>query len=1066
MVKQYPNFENVNFYKKIFIKKEFKQFYNKNNKINSIKSNHFQLQPQQSFLKKYISINTPYNSVLVFHGTGVGKTCTAINIAENFKYKLYKSNKRILVILPRSIRSNFIKELYNITKPDNKQCIGTIYKYTDSYKNASPEKKVYNIRSNIKKYYQFYGYEQFANYVIRSTGWNGNISNIKDEVKNFINKKYSNRVIIIDEIHHLKSTKDSLIKKVPPILESIAKYANNIKFVLMSATPMYDSPKEIIYLLNIMLLNDNREKIKDSDIFDSNGNITNKGIDNLKNISRGYISYYRGENFSDFPYKIYAKKSITPKFKFDIKGNKNKTNLNYLKLFPTYFTNNQYNFYNSFINSNMLEDKYDTENKKNNLKKNKVMILQQISNIVFPIKGNKKFTYGKNGFQLNNNGNGAFYTSKIKRGKKTYKYYKYQDHVLTNKGQSNEKSFLDLSILNNISPKINNIIKQILNSKGISYVYSEYVDSGTLPIALALEQAGYERFTLHGENQLLDYSKNEKGGGGKSNPKCYLCGKEITDKIHHPSNHSKDAHQFKVGKYIIIAGNIIDNKNVVQEYINILNSSNNKNGEIIKVIIGTRVTGEGVDLKGIRQIHILEPWWNLSRLQQIIGRGIRYKSHLHLDELYRNVELFQYVALPPLDQNSKSKETETIDVYTYKQAELKDIQIKRVEYILKQSSIDCNFFKKNNVRIINKTVNQITASNDRVNIKIGDKPYSQECSYMKDCNYKCNWCPSKIPNEINNNTYQINYSTDEINNAIIYIKKIFKTGYIFNLMTIFKYINKFKNINKIFVFYALNKLINDKIIIKDKFRKKGYIIYRGDYYIFQPLDIAHNDVPIYYRNLIRQIKTNSIKININNNTNKKENINLNNLYKNIQENFNTYKSFLNQYLYNNVKYSDEIIISIIIDAYPLDIINKLYLNKNKNKLIKIYFDRKFDTGLDIKNNKIIEKYSKYKNKLADISGVLLRNNKKGSFKFYDNSKSKNNLTISKKKSKRSIMKGRVCITYDIYLLKDIYTTLNRNIFKLNETKIKKNIYCFMIEFIIRYNQLTNYKNKTWFVYKK
>ena len=56
-------------------------------------------------------------------------------------------------------------------------------------------------------------------------------------------------------------------------------------------------------------------------------------------------------------------------------------------------------------------------------------------------KGNKKFTYGKNGFQLNNNGNGAFYTSKKKRIKKTYKYYKYQDHVLTNKGQSNEKSF-------------------------------------------------------------------------------------------------------------------------------------------------------------------------------------------------------------------------------------------------------------------------------------------------------------------------------------------------------------------------------------------------------------------------------------------------------------------------------------------------------------------------------------------------------------------------------------------------------------------------------------------------
>ena len=311
MIRHYPEFTNTEFYKKLFIKKEFHKYYDGNNSVENNSVEHisdrtkldFELQPQQSLLKKYISMNTPYNSVLVFHGTGVGKTCTAINIAENFKRKLHKSNKKILVILPRSIRSNFIKELYNISRPDTQQCIGTIYKYDSSYSKMSMEKKAYYVRANVKKYYQFYGYEQFANNILKiaSTKWDGTPKNATDEIKKLIEKKYSNRVIIIDEIHHLKSTKDSLIKKVPPILESIVSFGKNIKLVLMSATPMYDSPREIIYLLNLMLLNDNRNIINENDVFDKNDNLTKKGGEILQKASIGYISYYRGENPSLFP---------------------------------------------------------------------------------------------------------------------------------------------------------------------------------------------------------------------------------------------------------------------------------------------------------------------------------------------------------------------------------------------------------------------------------------------------------------------------------------------------------------------------------------------------------------------------------------------------------------------------------------------------------------------------------------------------------------------------------------------------------------------------------------------
>ena len=55
------------------------------------------------------------------------------------------------------------------------------------------------------------------------------------------------------------------------------------------------------------------------------------------------------------------------------------------------------------------------------------------------------------------------------------------------------------------------------------------------------------------------------------------------------------------------------------------------NGNLIRVILGSRVAGEGLDFKNIRDIHILEPWYNLSKLDQAIGRAIRNCSHIDMN---------------------------------------------------------------------------------------------------------------------------------------------------------------------------------------------------------------------------------------------------------------------------------------------------------------------------------------------------------------------------------------------------------------------------------------------------
>lgn len=78
---------------------------------------------------------------------------------------------------------------------------------------------------------------------------------------------------------------------------------------------------------------------------------------------------------------------------------------------------------------------------------------------------------------------------------------------------------------------------------------------------------------------------------------------------------------------------------------------------------------EGLDLKGTRSIQLMEPHWNNSRLNQVIGRGVRYKSHDHLPEAERNVRVMRYLStLKPglggkLLNMLKSKPSQSIEEY-------------------------------------------------------------------------------------------------------------------------------------------------------------------------------------------------------------------------------------------------------------------------------------------------------------------------------------------------------------------------------------------------------------------
>ena len=92
--------------------------------------------------------------------------------------------------------------------------------------------------------------------------------------------------------------------------------------------------------------------------------------------------------------------------------------------------------------------------------------------------------------------------------------------------------------------------------------------------------------------------------------------------------------------YAVISGNvpIIQRQKIVNDF------NNNK----IDILILTTAGQEGIDLKGVRKVVILDPPWNESGLEQMIGRAVRYNSHVHLPEDERIVDVYLIRAIPPI----------------------------------------------------------------------------------------------------------------------------------------------------------------------------------------------------------------------------------------------------------------------------------------------------------------------------------------------------------------------------------------------------------------------------------
>ena len=113
------------------------------------------------------------------------------------------------------------------------------------------------------------------------------------------------------------------------------------------------------------------------------------------------------------------------------------------------------------------------------------------------------------------------------------------------------------------------------------------------------------------------------------------------------------------------------------------------NSNAVKVLFITKAGGEGLDLKGVRNVIILDSVWNRPSVDQIIGRAIRYKSHFHLPKSQQHVDIYHLILVKPLPQKRDiSDRTESADEYLQLQSYEKNIASQKFMAQLRSLSLE------------------------------------------------------------------------------------------------------------------------------------------------------------------------------------------------------------------------------------------------------------------------------------------------------------------------------------------------------------------------------------------
>jgi hypothetical protein len=597
------------------------------------------LRKYQEFVSKFMDYRSPYKSIMLYHGLGSGKTATAI-ATYNALYN-FSSLWNVFILIKATL--------------ENKPWIEDLNRWL-----SQDEKTKKEMKSNIKfiHYDSPYADRDFIE-AVRSVDASKKSLYIIDEAHNFINNVYNN--VTGQTGRRASSIYDYIVRE--------KKDNDETRIILISATPIINNPFELALIFNLLRpgIFPNSE-LKFEEKYISTGKIKQLNPATKNMFQRrilGLASFYIGETPD-----LYAKKRLIRK--------------------ELTMSNYQTDIYNSF---EFIEKQMEIRRMQNKSEEGSFMsYTRQSSNFVFPTindKVNGEKRPRPNQFRL-----ADIDAAKIAEGKtdefkesikdmetiKAVDLYKrtLEDFILSTDKYFMQKNAEDIKKKHTIQDDIK-IFKEKYNFKYKKFM-SEHKNKSSLLQSLydcSCKMTAILFYGLRSKGPILVYSQFVSAEGLQMF-KIYL--KQIG---YNPFGEGDDYYQF-----MEYHGGIDDKKR--KKTIEVFNQVENLDGKLVKYILIAPAGSEGISLRNIRQIHIMEPFWNETRIMQLIGRAIRQCYHKDLPMEERTVDVFRYKSV-------KNNGEPTVDEKIEDLANRKQILIESFLMTVKEAAVDCKLFENHNM---------------------------------------------------------------------------------------------------------------------------------------------------------------------------------------------------------------------------------------------------------------------------------------------------------------------------------------------------------------------------------
>lgn len=291
-----------------------------------------------------------------------------------------------------------------------------------------------------------------------------------------------------------------------------------------------------------------------------------------------------------------------------------------------------------------------------------------------------------------------------------------------------------------LSPKYFKMLHNTLNSNGKSFAYSQFrAVEGVEIFSRVLQANGYTRIELSDdnlsekvtmENSTLEIGKRvrvKRGEDGHKDDtglsKSYMI-EDIDGDILTLSDWDGDEikkDDVDLCKFALWTGS--ESVEARQTILDIYNATNNLFGNKCQMLMTTQSGAEGISLTAVRQVHIMEPYWNNVRADQVIGRARRTNSHNELPVAMRNVKVYKYVikySKEQLEEPDRFIENSEELVYDY----LRNRKESIIQQVVEQEGDDIDEEEK--MRIAKLTYNSELLSYRQGIIHADDKITSDE----------------------------------------------------------------------------------------------------------------------------------------------------------------------------------------------------------------------------------------------------------------------------------------------------------------------------------------------------